>query len=668
MQPHDKTIGPRPRIGWLRQSAPHRVLGLPVANAWTAWASVVITLIYYIVSWYPDLSVWDSSLIAMAAIQGGLGHPPGYPLHTLIGMLASKLPGIEPLIGVKLVSAVPGALLCLPMLSLAYQMRGDASAGSTVLGTLSAAVFVVLLCIHPVLWDSSTRVEVYALAAFLATWGVARVSAALGSLESMPASVARPRPRGFFIAGLALGASAAANPVVAAVTSTAAIAALFRVLIRVTTGKWAVLHVIAGGLSGLLFYSRIPIIAGQTDRLVWGAPTTIATLWDFLRARDFAANVGPTASSIATHLYEWIGWSVGSGTLLFALFGFVGWFLLGKKSSLGRSGPIALVFAIFAICANIVWVPENPDYLGYLCGPIALCGAGAAALLTQLGGHEKRVSRMAAIGCLLFFLWIAGFADPAVHSRSRHIDRSARLIAQGALEEAAQNSILLIGSDHLLWPALYLQEIERLREDVVIMPIGLAGLSWYWKYTYQRHPQLNKFELYGPGGSVKRIQRFLAANSDRRVGFESVGMARRAGLKIYGVGWMMLDRPVDAGTTASISAKIEAAAALIGQGSYSGTGTLSIVSYLRGEALWRLNRPRAAYRAILAGVPPSLRPDAQPAIDHWENIPRLTEHIQPGVSMMRGLGNPYRNLSLAQYLVESEKTPSELVNTAPSPQ
>lgn len=588
-----KTISSNPVANGLKKSAPHRVLGLPVENVWAAWSCALITLIYYTLSWYPDLSVWDSPLIALAGIQGGLGHPPGYPLHTLIAMVMSKLPGMEPLIGVKLVSAIPGALLCLPMLSLAFQMKSHQSSPPTALGRLSAMALVVMLCIHPVLWDPSTRVEVYTLAAFLAAWGVARVSAALRYLESMSASFPRQRPRGFYLAGLALGAAAAANPVVAAVTATAAIVALFRAIFRVATGKWVALHLIAGGLSGLLLYLRIPLIAGHTDRLIWGAPTTVSTLWDFLRARDFAANVGPGSSSIMTHLYEWIGWSVGSGTLFFALLGFAGWFLTGKNSGLGRSAPIALVVAILAICANTVWVPENPDYLGYLCGPLALCGAGGAALLTRIGSREKRVSQMAVIACLLFFLFVAWFAEPAVHSRNRHIDRTARLIAQGALEEASPNGILLVGSDHLLWPVLYLQEIERFREDVVVLPIGLASSSWYWKYLYQRHPKpkLNRFELYAPGGSVTRIQRFLSANADRAVSFESVGMARRAGLKIYGVGWMLLDRPVDRGTTDLISAKIETAAALIGTGSYNGTGTLALVSYLRGAGPLAIEPP-----------------------------------------------------------------------------
>jgi hypothetical protein len=649
----------------MQKSPSHRVLGLPVDNAWAAWLCVVITLIYYTLSWYPDLSVWDSPLIALVAIQGGLGHPPGYPLHTLIGMLASKLPGVAPLTGVKLVSAVPGALLCLPMLSLAHQMRGDKASVPTPLGILWAAAFVVMLCIHPVLWDPATRVEVYALAAFFATWGVARVSAALGSLESMSTATARPRPRGFYMAGLALGASAAANPVVAAVTSTAVIAALFRALIRMTAGKWALVHVIAGGLSGLLLYLRIPMVGGYTDRLIWGAPTNIKAVWNFLRARDFATNVGPGASDIVTHLYEWIGWSVGSGTIWFAVFGFVGWFFFGKAGGLGRSAPMALVFAVLAVCANTVWVPENPDYLGYLCGPLALCGAGGAAVVARLGSRAKPVSQMAAIASLLIFLGVAWFAAPAVHSRHRHIDRTARLVAQGALEEAGKDGILVCGSDHLLWPVLYLQEIERLRQDVVVLPIGLAGLSWYWKHLYQRHPKLNTFELYGPGGTVKRMQRFLSANADRPVSFESVGMARRAGLKIYGVGWMLLDRPVDTGTTDLISAKIEEAATLIGSGSYNGTGTLALVSYLRGEALWRLDRPRTAYRAILAGVPPSLKPAAQPGINRWDNIPRLTQQIQPGVSILRGLGNPYRNLALARYLVKGKQIPRDSEKTAP---
>lgn len=632
-----------------------KVLGLTVDNVGVAWTTVLVTLVYYLISKYPDLSVWDSPLIALAAIQQGLGHPPGYPLHTLLGAITTNLPGIEPLLGVKLLSIIPGALMCIPILSLAAQMRDPKLSKPTSMGSWFAAAFVVALCVHQVLWDPATRVEVYALASFLAIWGVARLGDALNSLKPPPTSTRHSGPRGFFIAGLSLGASASVHPVVAAVTATAALAAITKTAIKITAGRRAILNIVAGGLTGLLPYGWIPIVAARTDRLVWGKPTDLTSIWHFLSARDFAVNVGPDMPTILSQVFEWIGWSVISWTLPFALMGFAGWLLFGKHGSVGRSAPVALVLAVLAICTNRVWVPENPDYLGYLCGPLAVCAAGGAALLSHTAFRKPFGLRLLTGVCLFFVFGSMVFTSPSVLTRTRHRDRSARLQAMGALQEIGDNGILMAGSDQLLWPLMYIQEIEHVRRDVVILTPGLASTSWYWNHIYQLHPTLRLFAINGPGGKLGRIRRFLAAHPDRRLSFESVGMASRANATIYGVGWLLLDRPVDLDTTEKISAQIDRTATTIATGSPTGVGTLSLVSYLRGEALWRLGHAKAAYRALLAGVPPSLRPSVQIPETHWDQVPALRQMIPPGVSSTRGLGEPHRNIGLSQYLADPEK-------------
>ena len=90
---------------------PARALGLPVASARAVWVVTGAVLLVYLVTQHRDLSVWDSALIALVAEQGGVGHPPGYPLHTWLGFLLARLPGVPAPMSIGWLSAIPGALL-----------------------------------------------------------------------------------------------------------------------------------------------------------------------------------------------------------------------------------------------------------------------------------------------------------------------------------------------------------------------------------------------------------------------------------------------------------------------------------------------------------------------------------------------------------------------------
>ena len=624
-----------------------RILGLPVRNPSATLTAVVVALTTYLFTRYPGLSVWDSPLIAQVAAEAGLGHPPGYPLHTLLGALLARVPGLTIPSAVGLLSVVPAALMIIPAASLAAQLRDPASAGAAWAGWGEAA-FLTALFLHPTIWDFATRIEVYALAAFLGTWGLARLGAELGTLDEGGAH----RGPNLWLPGLFFGLGAAVHPVAAGLTALAGLGALVRFAVRAPVVRRKLPAFLAGGALGLFPYLWIPFVADRTDRLVWGSPTDLSSLWHFLRARDFARNVGPDAAAVASHVFDWIGWAVLTGTLLFALLGLAGWLLLGRRQGpFGRTPPLALLLAVLAIAFNVVWVPENPDYLGYLAGPLVLTGAGGAALVAYLAGRQGWAARGAGVAALLAVVLVAAVAPPALAARTRHRDNTARLLAEGALDESAPGGILLLDSDHWVWPLFYLQAVEGRRPDVVLLPVGLAGSSWFWQRLYRLHPELEPFAVRGPGGRIGRIRRFLAAQRGRSLAAENVGLTRLGGFAPQGVGWLVWGQPVSEAQMRAATAAIEGAARVIGGGSADGTGTLALVSYVRGEALWTLGQAQAAHRALLAGVPPALRPAAAPAATRWKEIPPLRRSL-PAAQGLRGLGDPARNLELARFLAE----------------
>jgi hypothetical protein len=664
-----------PTAAAVRRARGGRALGLAVDDPRAAWAAAAVVLLVYLATQYRDVSVWDSGLITTVAAQGGLGHPPGYPLHTWLGFLLARVPGVPPAVSLVWLSALPAALAVIPVLSLAARLApapGEAAVPAAAvpsavpsrarLAPWLAAVVVVALAVHPSWWDPATRVEVYCLAAFLSLWALARLAAALD--EGGAAGGGVPR-RGLPLVGLAFGLAAAAHPVVPALVAAAALPAVVAAVARRRLGGRALGALLLGGVAGLSPYLAVPLVARRQSVVVWGAPASAAELWDFLRGADFARNVGPRAGEVAAHVHDWLGWAGVSGTLVFLALGAGGWLAAAARAEPGRvggqlaaglgraAGPLAAALAVLAIAANVVWFPENPDYLGYTWAPFAVCAAGAAALVARLG-QRAGAARVAAGGAALLLVAVAVLAPPALPGRTRGRDRSARLIAEGALAEAPAGAVLLVESDHWVWPLLYLQEVERQRPDVVVVPLGLTSSSWYWQRLARRHPGLRPFALRGPGGREARVQRFLAAQPERPRAFEHLVLARLAGSPVARVGYLLQGQArADAPGEEAVTAAIEAAAAALREGSPDGTGTLALVSFARGEALWRLGRAPAGYRAFLAGVPPAHRP-SEPPPARLESLSPPPGLLPPALGL-RGLGDPAMNLAVAAQMARGPR-------------
>ena len=96
-----------------------RLLALPVPSRRHTAISAIALFVFYVLTMSRSLSLYDSPELALVAEQLGLGHPLGQPLHTLLGALLARLPGVDPLIALNGLSALAGALTVIPATSLA---------------------------------------------------------------------------------------------------------------------------------------------------------------------------------------------------------------------------------------------------------------------------------------------------------------------------------------------------------------------------------------------------------------------------------------------------------------------------------------------------------------------------------------------------------------------
>ena len=650
-------------------------LFLPVQSRTAALVAALLVFAYDALTLAHDLSFYDSAELAMVSVQLGLSHPIGQPLYTLSSALFAHLPGVPSLLGLALFSALAHALCVIPLVAIAEAL--DPRESTPTRDALRAAIIAALALAWPV-WESATRVEVYALSSLLCCWTLAR---AMPLLRAAPRADAIGTTRHALVVGVALGLLGATNAYLAVFTAAALLPAIGVALRTRRMPPRAIAALLVGGVLGLLPYAYVPLVAGRTDVVVWGAPTDSAALLAYFRGADYARNRGIDATGFFEHLRAWLAWSVPAGVLPALLVGLGGHVALARDRALGRSAvAIFAASTIALLCSHAVFHVDITDYVDYLAPALLLSSAGSAALVMQVAASSARGPVLA--GALTATLIGAAlFAAPGIHARTRSRDHAARVMAAGALDEAPRNAVLVVSSDHWAAPMLYLQEVEHRRTDVVLVLYGLTGSRWYWEHLYRRHPGLTRIELRAPGGRDRRVRRLLDAMPDRAVHVSDAELARTLGLVPCEVGYLVRVRPcVDAprvaapGSPATAaptlaaldSSSLDTAAAtraladamnVVGTGSPATDGALAEVAVGRGATLWRLGHPAAALHALLAGIPPTQRPrGAQMDPRALAAAPPLRGEL-PSWREPAALGDPRRALFLAGALLRAASAP-----------
>ena len=118
----------------------------------------------------------DDGLFLMAGAHLGVAHPPGYPIHTLIVHLFTRLPFGDPAVLGHL-SAVLGALACGAVYGCARLLRAS---------PVPALAAAWLLGMSEQFWSQAIITEVYTLNAllFFAAWALVPLPAGLRRLSA----------------------------------------------------------------------------------------------------------------------------------------------------------------------------------------------------------------------------------------------------------------------------------------------------------------------------------------------------------------------------------------------------------------------------------------------------------------------------------------------------
>lgn len=436
---------------------------LAVGVALLAVVAYVLTLAPSI-TWQHDAA--DSGELAAAAYTFGVPHPTGYPLWLLLAAPIARLPlggdvawrlggfsaGCAAL-AAGLLAAVTALLVArraelgTPAHSAPAFINAGAAPSSRAL--LAAAAAGCALFSATGVWNVAIVTETYALHLLLV---VALLGAALLNL---------PQRRRALLGGFALANHVTALPVVVITL----VLGYERRTLRLGALLWL--------LPGLSLYLLLPWRAHSHPAANWGDPETATAFlalvtgnaYHYLLVRptltDGVLRLLATAHSLVTQ-FPLVFWP-------FAIAGIPALFRFARPWL--AVGGLYLVLPVFYRAAGV----EH-----YLLPDVALL-----ALAAGFGAHWAAGALERGLACppAVLPLLLVAISVPALAmgaaTASLHGNDEARAWATGALAAAGPGTTLLTQNDGQTFALWYMQRVDHLRRDVVVVDQRLQQRSWY---------------------------------------------------------------------------------------------------------------------------------------------------------------------------------------------
>jgi hypothetical protein len=424
-----------------------------------------VSLLVYIRTLAPTIS-WrnegaDSGDLVTAAFTGGIPHPTGYPLYTLIASVFSHLPALEPAQAVGLFSALAAA----GTIALFYRVARlvMVAPAKTWLHELGAAAVALSLAFAPLFWSQATIAEVYALDALIVT---ALFFVLISDRWRHPA-----------LAALILGLGLAHHISIILLAPSALWLLWF-------DSKWSVKRIVAAGLclvAPLLFYLVLPIRAAANPPVNWGNPSTLEGFWWTVSAAPYRSyfmnfkladafgRLGTTAQFLLAQFNIW-------GTAL-GLWGLAKMIAAQDPRVRRRGWALALGFVLTVAFAILYGTHDS--YI-YLPTAFIIFSLWMAFGIGDIIGYFNAAwaSQLCAAALVLFagYNLVANFQTQDCSN-----DRTAMIYAESAFKTMPPDSIVISdGSEHLFSLWYYRYVVARESSRVVVVSSELLQYDWYY--------------------------------------------------------------------------------------------------------------------------------------------------------------------------------------------
>ncbi|MCF8266639.1 MAG: DUF2723 domain-containing protein [Ignavibacteriales bacterium] len=471
----------------------------------------------------PSLVEIDSGELAAVQFLPGIAHPSGYPLFTLIGHLFTKLPFPVRTITLGNIQAMIYTLggIIFFYVTLLRIYRGSISEdtiaqngkvkkpakkkpaavknhqlpGLDVISLLFIAASG-MLAFSLTVWRQSTSIEVYSLHFLLLNTILFFSVRAYFSSEVKTKFINNDWVLVFLIMGL----SFANHLTTILIFPGIVFLYLKKTGITGSSIKRLIISGIPGFLLMLLFYLYLPITASANPALNWGNPVDFERIFRHVSGKQYQVWMFSSLDAAFKQLWYFL-------SRLPLEFGYIG--IIPVVLGFFKAFRVQKSISVFVLINLLVTVFYSINYdihdidSYFLLSFISLTYFAFWGLffIFELIKDSGRQSQ--------FFTFSLIFVITPLVINFSKADRSEVYIfedyTKSILASLPQNSIVLTYQwDYFISPAYYLQNVENIREDVVIIDKELLRRSWYFTQLSNSYPDVMR-------GIIKEKKLFLEA-------------------------------------------------------------------------------------------------------------------------------------------------------------
>lgn len=459
---------------------------LTLKEKWVGGAVFFLAYLVYLLTLYPSVPAEDGGEFTTAVAALGVAHPPGYPLYVILGKVFTALIPFGTFAWkVNVFSALCGAVaavffyLCVKLFT-----RDD----------LSSFFGALLFAFGGIFWSQSVRAEVYTLNAALFLGILFLIFLWYEKRHDLTADESR---RCLFLAAFLYGLSLGNHHLMLMAGPPLLLFAVLTVPRFFKDWRFLV-KVFLFFCAGLAVYLYLPVRAAMQPDLNWGDPSTWQGFWDHVTRKLYGSSgVDPSmrlqvsGSRPGPEILSgwWIDgvaryhvWQMGVyflqhfvedyfwGLLFFVPFGW--WWFRKRSAPYSWVFAALIVFNVFVLSAllGLGYAGKLPvdlfkDRPFYIPGLAVLCFLAVVGVPVFTQKFLKGPLRHGAwffLGAVVFFQIVFQFSV-----RNQSGNYIAYDLARFALDILPPNAVYIVqNSDNTLFPILYLNKVEGLRQDV----------------------------------------------------------------------------------------------------------------------------------------------------------------------------------------------------------
>lgn len=418
----------------------------------------------------------DGGDFVAAMLTGGVPHPTGYPVYTMLGRLLTRLPVSTPYYRAALLSAASAGLAVALLCRWTWAMAGESASPRPWLAALAAGT---AWGSSPIFWSQAVIVEVHALqAGFLLAW--------LGWITALLLWGRRPAPA-LALAGFALAAGISLGNHVTILLLLPVLGVSLLSAVRRGMPPRLMLAQAAAAFAGVLVYAYLPLAARGWPAVNWGNPQTWQGFWWLVSAEPYQGLV--FTAGAGTWLLRAGDWA----KQLLAQFGAAGLLLgaLGLVRSNGLPAEIRLVliwlfgmYSLFSIGYNTY---DSHVYLIPALLAFAVWIGQGVNVVWPVSWRGWAVGRVVALGALAL---LAGRMAVNWRAADPREPASQAVFAGALLGEAPQGAFLITSGDADSFPLWYYHFGLGERPDVRVVVQPLTQFDWYQETLQRTYPDL----------------------------------------------------------------------------------------------------------------------------------------------------------------------------------